>query len=261
MRISDHRLEGVTFRSSPNFSDKIIVPRFIVMHYTASLKDTPSINWLANPDSKVSAHIVIGRKGQITQMVDFNKKAWHAGPSSSQGYSGLNNHAIGIELVNPGPLNVNGDTITDSYGRKTEFSRDDLVVLNGKYWLPYNDKQLDALEEVTVAVRDAYPTIFDCVGHQEIDTRGLKEDPGPMFPMARYDTLVASPHEDHRIYETKSRLNVRTGPSSKKSLSPNGPLDVGTKVKEVSRTGDWVYADVAGINVGYVHANYLRRIR
>src|SRR5205085_7563039 len=47
---------------------------------------------------KVSAHLLIKRKGEIIQFVPFNKRAWHAGESCFAGRSRCNDFSIGIEL-------------------------------------------------------------------------------------------------------------------------------------------------------------------
>ena len=61
-----------------------------------------SINRLKNIKSKVSCHYLINRKGQITQMVNDNRVAWHAGKSKWKNLKNLNENSIGIELVNKG---------------------------------------------------------------------------------------------------------------------------------------------------------------
>ncbi len=61
-----------------------------------------SINRLKNPNSKVSCHYLISRKGKIFQMVHDNNVAWHAGKSKWKNFKNLNPISIGIELVNKG---------------------------------------------------------------------------------------------------------------------------------------------------------------
>jgi N-acetylmuramoyl-L-alanine amidase len=73
-------------------------PDTIVIHYTAGSSAESAVNWLANPTSKVSAHIVIDRSGKIYQIIPFNKVAWHAGKSEYGGRNGFNSFSIGIEL-------------------------------------------------------------------------------------------------------------------------------------------------------------------
>ena len=47
---------------------------------------------------KVSAHLLIDRKGEIVQFVPFHKRAWHAGASEFNGRENCNDFSIGIEL-------------------------------------------------------------------------------------------------------------------------------------------------------------------
>ena len=61
-----------------------------------------AIDWLANPEAKVSAHYVVSEDGQITYMVPEEKRAWHAGKSHWRGVSDINSASVGIEIVNPG---------------------------------------------------------------------------------------------------------------------------------------------------------------
>jgi len=70
----------------------------VVLHYTAGDFDS-SLSWLMNPASKVSAHYLISRLGDIWQLVPEEWKAWHAGRSSWNGQDNVNEFSIGIELV------------------------------------------------------------------------------------------------------------------------------------------------------------------
>jgi len=47
----------------------------------------------------VSAHFVVDRKGEITQFVGCDNRAWHAGESSWQQRPNCNDYAIGIEMI------------------------------------------------------------------------------------------------------------------------------------------------------------------
>ena len=76
--------------------------RFVIIHYTGMQSEIASINRLRKPESKVSCHYLINRKGEITQMVRDENVAWHAGKSKWGKYTNLNYHSIGIELVNKG---------------------------------------------------------------------------------------------------------------------------------------------------------------
>src|SRR6188768_2384940 len=98
------------FKQSPNFkpgtpSRKISA---IVIHYTGSLSMEGTVSWFLNPASKVSAHYVVGREGQVLQMVHDQDVAWHAGRSAMRPElddrdpkkePNVNAFSIGIELV------------------------------------------------------------------------------------------------------------------------------------------------------------------
>jgi hypothetical protein len=63
--------------------------RRIVMHSTTSRNVEGTIAWFQDPRAQVSAHYIIGRDGEIYQMVRDSDKAWHA--------KGANADSIGIE--------------------------------------------------------------------------------------------------------------------------------------------------------------------
>lgn len=74
----------------------------LVLHYTGMRSADAAIERLCDPAAKVSAHWLIEEDGRIWRLVPERRRAWHAGVSHWQGRSGLNDVAIGIELVNPG---------------------------------------------------------------------------------------------------------------------------------------------------------------
>ena len=76
--------------------------KFIIIHYTGMQSEIESIKRLKNIRSKVSCHYLINKRGRVTQMVNDNKVAWHAGKSKWQRFKNLNENSIGIELVNKG---------------------------------------------------------------------------------------------------------------------------------------------------------------
>ncbi|GAB4113176.1 MAG: hypothetical protein Fur005_16210 [Roseiflexaceae bacterium] len=71
----------------------------IVVHATAGTLRS-ALAWLTNPVARVSAHYVIGKQGQVYQLVLDELCAWHAGRASWQGYSEINECSLGIELEN-----------------------------------------------------------------------------------------------------------------------------------------------------------------
>lgn len=107
---------------------------------------------------RVSSHLLIDRKGNVSQYVPFDCKAWHAGTSVFEGREQCNDFSIGIELEG------------------TDFE-------------PFTDAQYDQLVRVTDLLCAAYPgiTAQRVVGHSDI-APGRKTDPGPHFDWTRYLT-------------------------------------------------------------------------
>lgn len=83
-------IDNRTYRS-PNYDSRPDGIEGITLHTTEGTFPHDA-NWLCNPQSRVSAHYVIDRGGGIYQLVDDDKRAWHAG------HTWGNNHTIGIEI-------------------------------------------------------------------------------------------------------------------------------------------------------------------
>lgn len=93
---------GMIEAPSPNFNERALPVSMLVLHYTGMPDAESAIRWLANPESKVSAHYVVTEDGQTVRMVDESKRAWHAGRAWWRGVTDINSASIGIEIVNPG---------------------------------------------------------------------------------------------------------------------------------------------------------------
>ena len=264
MKIKNHRLADTAWKASPNIGGKI-TPRFIVIHYTGGYG--AGINTMTRKGSKVSAHVFVDLEGKITQLVPFNVKAFHAGPSSHMGYTRLNAHSIGIEIVNIGFLKkVGSTTYQDAYGN----IRDESYFPNGLlasphsrvgsgtfYWPRYAKAQLEATDRLVETLVDEYP-ILDIVTHEEIDTRKWKTDPGPAFPMNLVKRHVADRDVDEEMYEvTASLLNVRGGPGTKFGVL--GKLRKGARIDIVEHKGDFGQIEF-GDTIGWLHMGHLRRV-
>jgi N-acetylmuramoyl-L-alanine amidase len=57
---------------------------------------------LCAPEAEVSAHYLIGRDGTLWQLVEEDRRAWHAGTGTWAGRGDVNSRSIGIELDNSG---------------------------------------------------------------------------------------------------------------------------------------------------------------
>ena len=77
-------------------------PDLVVIHYTAMPSMAEARARLCDPAHEVSAHWLIGRTGQVEQLVDERLRAWHAGAGAWAGVTDVNSRSIGIELDNGG---------------------------------------------------------------------------------------------------------------------------------------------------------------
>lgn len=177
--ITDGRLSGAVFCSSPNCNDRPAQTAvdLLVIHgisLPAGCFGGPCIHQLftncldVSADAslrdleglEVSAHLLIERNGTVTQFVPFHKRAWHAGVSCWQGRSNCNDFSIGIELEG-----------TDGQA--------------------YDPRQYQQLARVTCSLMAHFPGLTPdrIVGHSDI-APGRKTDPGAAFDWAAYRRLL-----------------------------------------------------------------------
>lgn len=213
-RIVDDRLQiggrPVEFVPSPHCGGRI-EPHAIILHDTSDRLDPrDSVRWFADPRSRVSAHVVVGRDGSVVQMVDCDRAAWHAGKSSWRGRGECNGWTVGIEIDNPGKLTRKGDVAMAWFGGS--WPLDELVEMTTPehghgWWLPYTPAQIDAVDGLIRALTIAYPTIAEVLGHYHVSP-GRKIDPGPHFPMPRMQAILAGRRDlpDDAIAAAQRRL-------------------------------------------------------
>lgn len=193
--IKNGRLLGVPFVNA-NASGGTLRPTLIILHDTAGrLEKGSSVNWFKDKTCTVSAHVVVERDGTITQMVPFNRRAWHAGKSAWQGKQLCNSFAIGIEIVNPGLLDVNGRAWfhKDSAGRPRENGFDKASIEHAKtrehgegWWMPYTPEQIEAVKQLCRALIAVYPEVNDIATHWQVSP-GRKIDTNPLFPLTEVE--------------------------------------------------------------------------
>ena len=156
---------------------------YIIFHYTASGTLESAHNTYKAKDTSVSWHLTIDTDGKVYQLLDFRKKAWHAGISNWKRpdgleTGGLNKWAIGIEMINPGPLKkLNGKYYTwyNEIVDETKVYRDE----NEKYWHTFSAEQKATAKAIVPALIKKYKCL-DVMGHEHISP-GRKQDPGPAF--------------------------------------------------------------------------------
>jgi len=262
----------VSYRRSPNQSPGL-EPAYVVVHYTAGASAESSIDWLTNPAARASAHVVVGRDGSITQLVGFDRQAWHAGRSEWQGLEGLNAHSFGIELDNGGPLQRRADGVWYTpFGLRISDEEVGLAPhrdggpVSG--WHTYSTEQLQVAADVAnLLVR--HFGLLDVIGHDDI-APGRKRDPGPAFPMQTFRARVLGRGDAggsaRLLAQTTTVLNIRTGPGTRFDKLPASPLPAGTKLELLAEQDAWrqvLVLDAVGGEMdveGWVHGRYLRAL-
>lgn len=77
-------------------------PKLIVLHYTGMPSCAQARDRLCDPVHEVSCHWLIDLDGRAEQLVDENRRAWHAGAGSWGSVTDVNSASIGIEIQNMG---------------------------------------------------------------------------------------------------------------------------------------------------------------
>ena len=181
--IQAHRLSYGKFFPTNNHGGRI-TPRFLVIHFTANGSVSGTVKWFQKQGSEASAHIIIGRDGELVQMVPFNIRAWHAGRSHWRGLTDLNSHSIGIELVNWGKLVYRKGKL-NSWAQQVieESDAERLMDKDGRegWWQRFPVEQLEVCFNLCREIVQHYQ-LEDVLGHFDVSP-GRKIDPGPAFPL------------------------------------------------------------------------------
>ena len=90
---------------SPNFSHRPhdVIVNCIVLHADGDESVASSIGYICTPglaNPPVSYHCIVGRTGNVYELVDPGERAWHAGVSSFNGIADCNNYSVGVCLSN-----------------------------------------------------------------------------------------------------------------------------------------------------------------
>nr|WP_237709672.1 N-acetylmuramoyl-L-alanine amidase [Microbulbifer agarilyticus] len=199
----DYKIEVV---ESKNASERV---RFLVMHFTAIDFDT-SLRVLTQPSSSpVSSHYLIPEHNdpsyphddlRVYQLVDEHRRAWHAGPSWWEDRSQLNDHSIGIEIVN------------QSYCRPPTESTPGIEAEQVCFFPEFDPEQIDLVIALSKDILARYPDITPTrvVGHGDIIPH-YKIDPGPKFPWQKLaEAGVGAWYDDETVKRHLDFLNGNT---------------------------------------------------
>jgi len=223
MQIKDHRLVGVPFKASPNIGGTL-VPQYLIQHFDASPNATGAISWMISPKSKVSAHLHIDREGNITQLVAFNRIAFHAGVSEWRDLIGLNKYSIGIEIQNTGSQE-------------------------------YTTKQMKSVGEVSKRLVEYY-SLKEIIGHEDISPIRKNDPSGTNVNLFDWAVLFIDCGLKIKVLQSTSTLNIRRGQGTQFPIVSQIPS--GGIVYELNRIGEWSKIQLhTTMQSGWVSNKYL----
>lgn len=129
-------------------------PNYVVIHHTAQDSLQQTLHTFTVPHTQVSSHYVIGRDGEIVQMLNDYVRGWHAGAGKWGSVTDLNSVSLGIELDNNGSE-------------------------------PFSEAQIHSLLNVLDTLKTKYniPTA-NFIAHSDI-APARKVDPSAFFPWKR----------------------------------------------------------------------------
>lgn len=171
---TNYKIEVV---ASENASERV---RFLVMHFTAIDFET-SLQVLTQPSSSpVSSHYLVPESNdpsyphedlRVYQLVNEYRRAWHAGRSAWEDRSQLNDHSIGIEIVN------------QSYCKPPPESSPGAEPQAVCFFPEFDPAQVELVIALSRDILARYPDITPTrvIGHGDIIPH-YKVDPGPKFP-------------------------------------------------------------------------------
>ena len=100
-------------RPSPNHDARMRDISHIIVHYTDMADCDAALTRLCDAAAKVSVHYFIRRDGHIFQLVEDDRRAWHAGVSYWRGETDMNSASLGIELDHDGHKDGKMDAFPD----------------------------------------------------------------------------------------------------------------------------------------------------
>jgi N-acetyl-anhydromuramoyl-L-alanine amidase len=149
---------------SPNHNARREPPKVIVMHADASPDEGATLRWMSRPESQVSYHILIGRRGSAYRCVEDGRRAWANGQSK-------------LVLNGTPRTDLNGLALNLAFANRND-GREPLTTLQiglARSIIQWWGRKFPALSLVTTHAAVAMPT-------------GRKSDPerAPNFTLADY---------------------------------------------------------------------------
>lgn len=173
---------NISHYSSPNYGSRCgHNPDMIVCHITDGAYDG-AVSWLSGKESGISAHFVVGRDGQISQLVDIRQTAWCNGTQSGNALGARYVGRATAALVKSRRVNANLYSISiecegndSTHGELTDAQFAALVSL-----IKYIRQQVKVYFGITIPFDRQH-----IIGHCEVTPREKPNCPGRSFPYSK----------------------------------------------------------------------------
>ena len=170
----------ITFKQSPNYTSgrKGYKPEIIVCHITEG-SYAGSVSWLCNKNSEASAHYVVSKKGEVTQLVNLRNYAWCNGTSTTKSkynyYGKSTNSIVKAKKTNANYYSISIElegTSASTAGALTDAQYDALVEL-----IKHIQKEVKKIWGHTIPFDRTH-----IIGHNEVAPITKPFCPGVNFP-------------------------------------------------------------------------------
>ena len=178
-------------------------PLFICWHIADGTYNG-TISWETNPSSKVSSHFVLGKNGEVTQMVELDRAAWTQGDIKKPSLPYAKQHPE----LNPNLYCVSIEC--EGFWKDTK----------GKL----TDKALESAVELTKHIVAEVKRIYGVeipidrehiIGHYQINSVTRSHCPGELFP---FDELIAGARGEQPLADKPAGKPVEHPQADKKLL-------------------------------------------
>ena len=180
----------ITYKQSPNYTSgrKGYKPEIIVCHITEG-SYAGAVSWLCNKASQASAHFVVSKKGEVTQLVNLRDYAWCNGTSTTKTknnyYGKSTNSIVQKKKTNANYFSVSieleGTTATTG-GKLTDAQYDALVAL-----ILHIQKEVKKIWGHTIPLDRNH-----IIGHNEVSPITKPYCPGVNFPWTALITSLTN---------------------------------------------------------------------
>lgn len=177
---SEKKMEIKTKKNSPNIypnRNNIHLSDMVIVNHITEGGYNSALNWLCNPKSGVSAHFLVGKNGDIAQLVDLKDGSWANGTSSR------NKHLAPNRIIRETNHNANLISVSIEHEGVWRETKGELTEEQYQATLWLHNHIMDEVKRLY-----GFEIPIDrehIIGHCDINPRSRVNCPGQKFPFDR----------------------------------------------------------------------------